>query len=104
MMNGYPFDDLKVFKRESNMKEIKPKMDRVKEGVSILKQLRDNGVNEHSFGFIELKKKINEWISNEESWEGSIDFLEYGRVAEVELPRYNNKAAGMNFRVKKHVY
>jgi len=83
------------------MKEIKSKMDRVKEGVSILKQLRDNGVKENSVGFIELKTKINEWVSNEESWEGSIDFLEYGRVAEVELPRYNNKAAGMSFKMKK---
>ena len=83
------------------MKENKSKSDRVKEGVSILKQLRDNGVKDNSFGFMELKQKISEWVSNEESWEGSIEFLEYGRVAEVELPRYNNKAAGMNFKVKK---
>ena len=83
------------------MKEIKSKMDRVKEGVSILKQLRENGVKERSYGFIELKAKINEWVSSEGSWEGSIEFRDYGRVAEVELPKYNNKAAGMNFRMKK---
>ena len=83
------------------MKEIKSKMDRVKEGVSILKQLRENGVKERSYGFIELKTKINEWVSSEGSWEGSIEFRDYGRVAEVELPKYNNKAAGMNFRMKK---
>ena len=76
-------------------------MDRVKEGVSILKQLRDNGVQEYSLGFEDLKEKIKEWVSGEDSWEGSIEFREYGRIAEVELPRYNNKAAGMNFRVKK---
>jgi hypothetical protein len=85
------------------MKEIKSKTDRVKEGISILKQLRDNGVKERSYGFIELKTKINEWISNQDSWEGTIDFRDYGRVAEVELPKYNNKAAGMNFRMKKIV-
>lgn len=85
------------------MKEIKSKTDRVTEGISILKQLRDNGVKERSYGFIELKTKINEWISNQDSWEGTIDFRDYGRVAEVELPKYNNKAAGMNFRVKKIV-
>ena len=94
--------NLKVYIINIVMKEIKSKMDRIKEGVSILKQLRDNGVKEHSLGFIDLKTKINEWVSSENSWEGSIEFLEYGRVAEVELPRYNNKAAGMNFRVKKH--
>ena len=63
------------------MKEIKSKTDRVKEGISILKQLRDNGVKERSYGFIELKTKINEWISNQDSWEGTIDFRDYGRVA-----------------------
>lgn len=83
------------------MKEIKPKMDRVKEGVSLLKQLRDNGVKEWSIGFEDLKEKIKEWVSGEDSWEGSIDFRDYGRVADVELPKYNNKAAGLNFRVKK---
>jgi len=83
------------------MKEIKCKKDRVQEGISILKQLRDNGVKEYSLGFVELKTKITEWISNECSWEGIIDFRDYGRVAEVELPKYNNKAAGMNFRIKK---
>jgi len=83
------------------MKEIKCKMDRVKEGVSLLKQLRDNGVKEWSIGFEDLKEKIKEWVSGEDSWEGSIDFRDYGRVADVELPKYNNKAAGLNFRVKK---
>ena len=83
------------------MKEVKPKIDRVKEGISILKQLRDNNVNEYSAGFIELKTEITKWISNEESWEGVVYFREYGRVAEVELPRYNNKAAGLNFKVLK---
>ena len=85
------------------MKEIKPKIDRIKEGVSLLKQLRDNGVKEWSIGFEDLKEKIKEWVSGEDSWEGSIDFRDYGRVADVELPKYNNKAAGLNFRVKKSI-
>jgi hypothetical protein len=83
------------------MKEIKTKTDRITEGISLLKQLRENGVKERSYGFIELKDKIKEWVSSEESWSGSIDFRDYGRVADVELPKYNNKAAGMNFRIKK---
>jgi len=85
------------------MKEIKSKTDRVTEGISILKQLRDNGVKDHSLGFYELKTKIKEWVSNEDSWEGTIDFSEYGRIAEVELPKYNNKAAGLNFKMKRRV-
>lgn len=84
------------------MKEIKPKTDRVKEGISLLTQLRNNGVKENSLGFEDLKEKIKEWVSSGGSWDGSIEFREYGRVADVELPKYNNKAAGVNFRVKKN--
>jgi hypothetical protein len=83
------------------VKEIKTKADRLKEGINLLKQLRDNGVREYSFGFIELKEKISEWVKSEESWEGTIDFSDYGRVAIIELPKYDNKAAGINFKVKK---
>jgi hypothetical protein len=83
------------------VKQIKTKEDRLKEGIHILKQLRDNGVRDYSLGFIELKEKISEWVKSEESWEGTIDFRDYGRIAEVELPKYDNKAAGINFKVKK---
>ena len=84
-----------------NSKQIKSKTDRLKEGVAILKQLRDGGVKEHSLGYLDLKTKISEWVNSENSWDGSIDFSEYGRVADVELPRYDNRAAGINFKVKK---
>ena len=43
-------------------KQIKSKEDRLAEGINILKQLRDNGVKDHSLGFIELKTKISEWV------------------------------------------
>jgi hypothetical protein len=82
-------------------KTIKTKEDRLKEGINLLKQLRDAGIKEHSLGFIELKTKITEWITGEDSWEGTINFSDYGRVAEVELPKYNNRAAGINFKIKK---
>ena len=84
-----------------NGKQIKLKSERLKEGISILKQLRDAGVKDYALGFIELKTKISEWVNSENSWEGTIDFREYGRIADVELPRYDNRAAGINFKVKK---
>lgn len=81
------------------MKKEKTKEERLTEGVSLLKQLKENGVRETGNGFQELKQKISEWVSTGVAWEGKIDFSEHGRVGEVELPRYNNKAAGMNFKV-----
>ena len=83
------------------VKQIKPKTDRLSEGINILKQLRDNGVKEHSLGFLELKEKISEWVKSEDGWEGTISFSDYGRIAEVDLPKYDNRAAGLNFKVKK---
>jgi hypothetical protein len=80
-------------------KQIKSKEDRLSEGIYVLKQLRDNGVKEHSLGFIELKTKISEWVNGEDGWEGNINFSEYGRLAEVDLPKYTNRSAGINFKV-----
>ena len=83
------------------VKQIKSKEERLKEGINLLKQLKDNGVQDYSLGFIELKTQISEWVSGENGWEGTISFSDYGRVAEVDLPKYNNRAAGINFKVKK---
>ena len=83
------------------VKQIKPKEERLAEGINILKQLRDNGVKEYSLGFIELKEKISEWVKSEDGWEGTISFSDYGRIAEVDLPKYDNRSAGLNFKVKK---
>jgi hypothetical protein len=83
------------------VKTIKSKAERLSEGINILKQLRDNGVKEYSLGFEELKEKISEWVKSEDGWEGTISFSDYGRIAEVELPKYDNKAAGLNFKVKR---
>jgi hypothetical protein len=83
------------------VKTIKPKEDRLKEGINLLKQLKDNGVKDYSLGFIELKDKISEWVKSEDGWEGTISFSDYGRIAEVDLPKYTNRSAGINFKVKK---
>lgn len=83
-------------------KQPKTKEDKLKEGLNLLKQLRDGGVKDNSFGYIELKSKISEWVSTESfAWEGTVDFSEYGRVAEVELPRYDNRPAAINFKMKR---
>lgn len=83
-----------------NLKQIKSKEERLKEGLSILNQLMEAGVNQH-MGFKELKDRISEWVKSGESWSGTISFSEHGRIAEVDLPKYNNRAAGLNFKVKR---
>ena len=81
-------------------KEPKTKEERVKEGISLLTQLRTAHVKENIYGYQELKRKISEWVNTGEAWEGTIPFSEHGREAVVDLPKYNNKAAGIHFNVK----
>ena len=83
------------------VKELKTKEERVAEGVNLLKQLREAGVKVTFGGFQELKGRISDWVNTGEPWEGVVGFPEHGRVAEVELPRYTNRAAGINFKVKR---
>ena len=84
-----------------HIKVLKTKEERVKEGVSLLKQLKEAGVRVTFGGFQELQGRIRDWVNTGEPWEGTVAFPEHGRVAEVELPRYNNRAAGINFKVKR---
>ena len=82
------------------VKQLKTKEERLKEGISLLTQLKEANVRQYG-GFTELQEKISEWVKTGEPWEGTIPFPEHGREAKLELPKYNNKAAGMNFKVKK---
>ena len=79
----------------------KTKEDRLKEGLSILTQLRDGGVRKNSLGFLILKREISTWVNTGTLWEGAIPFQEYGREAIVRLPSHGKKAATLHFKVVK---
>jgi len=84
------------------VKQEKTKEERLKEGVSLLKQLKEAHIKENGNGYQEFKQKISEWVNTGDAWSGTIPFQEHGRIGEVDLPRYNNKAAGMHFKVKEY--
>jgi hypothetical protein len=44
---------------------------------------------------------MSTWVETGEPNDFTLPFPEYGREAIVELPRYNNKAATINFKVCK---
>ena len=77
----------------------KPKEDRLKEGVSLLKQLQEVGVKKNDLSYMSLQQRISEWVTTGVKWEGDIFFPEYGRVAMISLPKHGNKAATVNFKV-----
>ena len=82
-------------------KKDKTKEDRLKEGLSLLNQLKTNGVRANSLSFLDLRQKISLWIETGDPWDGTVPFPDYQREAIVSLPKYDNRAAGINFKVKK---
>ncbi len=83
------------------MKTEKPVEDRVKETVSILRDIAGLGIPLNSPEVSELKQKLNAYISEGECWEGSISFLAFGRIAEVNLPRRADKPIEVRLRVPR---
>jgi hypothetical protein len=76
----------------------KTKENRLKEGLHILNQLKDAGVDHTCSGFLELKKQISDWVTTGKSWDGRIEFPDYGRYAVVSLPKSANVDATLAFK------
>ena len=80
------------------MQALKTKEDRLKEGLHILNQLKEGGVSQASGGFVELKTQVSEWVNSGKSWDGRIEFPEYGRYAIVSLPKSAKVSASVAFK------
>jgi hypothetical protein len=80
------------------MQTLKTKENRLKEGLHLLNQLREAGVLQSCSGFLDLKKQISEWVTTGKSWDGRIEFPEYGRYAMVELPKSASVVATLAFK------
>lgn len=80
----------------------KPKEDRLKEGISLLKQVLDLVKDNEHPGYIELKTVITQWVNDGKAYDGKIEFYDHRRYAEVSLPKSANKAATVAWLAKKH--
>lgn len=76
----------------------KTKEERVKETITILKQLLDIGISQKDPSYKEIKSRFDDWIQTGDPWSGSIHLARYGRKAEIELPRSGLVAASLNLR------
>jgi hypothetical protein len=83
------------------MKQEKTKEARLTETMNLLQQLQTGGVRKNSLSFVDLRTKMSEWVETGVPADYIIPFPEYGREAIVSLPRYDNKAATIDFKVKK---
>ena len=82
-------------------KDLKPKEERLQEGITLLKQLKEAGIKDHTMSYLRIKQQITEWIKTGDPFEEKISMEEYGRVAEVSLPRYTNRVAEIQLKVKR---
>ncbi len=71
----------------------KPKFDRVKETVTILKKLQEMGVDEENQGYVDAKAALDEWIKTGTAAEHLIPLRTYRRNLVLSLPYAATKEA-----------
>jgi len=81
-------------------KELKSQSDRLQEGITLLNQLKDAGVKDHTMTYLHIKQRISYWVRTGEPYEDTMDAPEFGRVAELVLPRYTNRIAEIRLKNK----
>jgi hypothetical protein len=79
----------------------KPKADRLKETVEILKKLKEVGIGEYDAGYQAVKEHMTRWLEDGRAAAYTIDFPRHGRKGELELPRRADKAASLQLRAPR---
>jgi hypothetical protein len=79
--------------------DLKPKEERLKETITILKKLKEIGVPPDHHFYNEIKERMSEWVNDGEELEESIDFVSHW--AELYLPVKKGRVASLNLKAKK---
>ena len=82
----------------------KTKEDRLSEGLELLRALLGVNVSTADPSYLDFKSKVSEWVSSGKTWEGRIDFPNYGKYADVRLPKSSLTTATLAFKSKKGSY
>ena len=80
------------------MPELKTKTDRVKEIVRLVKELQRVGFKPTDPGYKELYAVLTKWVDDGEPAFAEIPFMRHGRDAEVNLPKWADKAATIRLK------
>lgn len=65
---------------------LKPQSERIKETVTLLKKLKEVGILTNDAGYIEIKRRLDEWVQGGEKWSGIVEFSRLDQKAEVDIP------------------
>ena len=77
---------------------LKPKEERLKETITLLKKLKEIGVPSDNHFYNEIKERMSEWINDGEELEEKIDFVSHW--AELNLPVKKGRVASLNLKAK----
>ena len=78
---------------------LKTKEERLKEGLTMIKKLKQVGISSEDFGSKNIQKAVSEWVSTGEAFKGVIPFAKYDRDAHLVLPKYSNETATIVLKV-----
>lgn len=78
----------------------KPKEERLRETVTILKKLQEVGIADTDLGYIQVKTYMSAWVSATtlESAAYKLDFPRHGRKGELVLPSKAGRAASLSLK------
>ena len=80
-----------------SISDCKPREERVKETITLLKRMLELGIPATEPGYKMLKEKFRDWCKEDgEAWIGEVYFPRFGRRAEVVLPIQKDRAATVN--------
>ena len=65
---------------------LKPQSERLKETVSLLKKLKELGVLTNDAGYMEIKRRLDEWVQGGDKWSGIIEFSRLDQKVELDIP------------------
>ena len=79
----------------------KPVEDRIRETMEVMHAIKTLGIPLDSPEVAELRGHFNSYIKDGICWSGTLNFLRFGRIAEVELPRREDKEIVVKLRVPR---
>jgi hypothetical protein len=83
----------------SELTAIKPKAERLKETITLLKKLPQVGIPESSFAYGKIKEMMTAWINDGPAVKEHIDFISHKGI--LTLPVQAGKVSSLDLKAKK---
>ena len=84
----------------SSIRKMEETTKRLEQVMTVMTKLRDDlKLPMGCAAVLELKSRLSDWVKTGAAWSGTIDFREFGRMAEVTCPKNSEKLLEVRLRV-----